>query len=498
MTVTSDQDALGRPSGLSLLARRATFGERMWYRYGLLIGPVLGWYLLFDKAGAYVRVPGTPFYLGECMIVVGITATLWATSYFRLPITREPLLMLLFIFIAWGAVRAVPQIPKYHTETIRDSALWYYALFAFFFIAATQVDRTLPARLVALFRRFVPWLLVWLPIALVASLEKLVSVNVPFSSVPAVTHRTGNLAVAAMIGLAGVWLLPDPAWSKRKRNLLTLLAIGTILLAGTQGRAGLGAAGIAILVGLCARFVPHPSRLIGRMALIGVAILVVGLVASVGVSTARAGRSFSVLQLVENVASVGGVSPSNDQGNLSGSISFRGNLESSILAKEVDENKFVQGFGFGPNLAALVGITHQVDQGQVLRSPHNSHVDVLARMGAIGALIWIVFWFGWFRRTWRAIRRLRNEGFHREQKALEVCFLAVIGILIDCAFDPTLEGAQVAALLWTVTALGLLLSGREGAGLLSSSFSNDRPGFWDALRRGTSAKLPVLASSYED
>jgi hypothetical protein len=74
----------------------------------------------------------------------------------------------------------------------------------------------------------------------------------------------------------------------------------------------------------------------------------------------------------------------------------------------------------------------------------------------------------------------------------------VIAILVNCAFDPTLEGAQVAALLWTMTGLGLLLSSGGGAGMLSSTNTDSRLGFWDALRRGSSAKLPVLASRYED
>ena len=31
-----------------------------------------------------------------------------------------------------------------------------------------------------------------------------------------------------------------------------------------------------------------------------------------------------------------------------------------------------------------------------LRSPHNSHLDVLARMGMIGLGIWISLWLAWF------------------------------------------------------------------------------------------------------
>jgi hypothetical protein len=508
MTVTSDRVSPAGPAKISPAAYRTTFGERMWYRYALLIGPLIGWYMLFDKAGAYVRIPGTPLYIGECMVVLGIVATIWATSYFRLSITRDPLLMLLFVFMAWGAIRAAPQISKYHTNTFRDSALWYYALFAVFFTAASQVDPTLPARIVSGLRRFVPVVLIWLPIDLVMQRVHNIPIRVPFSPVTILLHRGGNLGVVSAICLATVWLLPDPKWSRRTRMLLTFLALGTILLVGTQSRAGFGAACLVILIGMIGRFVPHSSRLLGRLALITVGVLVVGLLGAVGISTVGKsgnpnGRSFSVSQLVANIASVGGYTPSNDAGNLSGALSFRGNLETTILKKQFEsDTKIVYGFGFGPNLAALAGVESGKAQGgsnQDLRGPHNSHLDVLARMGIFGGLMWAVFWFLWYRRVLKSRRRLKNDGFHPEQHTLEVLFLGVTAVLINCAFDPTLEGAQVAALLWTMTGLGLLLSGRNGAGMLSRvENTDDLPRYRSALRRGTPAKLPRLAYQYED
>ena len=56
---------------------------RLLVLYGRLLGPLLAGYLLFDKAFAYLHLPGTPLYVGELVLVVGGLGTLAATGYLR-------------------------------------------------------------------------------------------------------------------------------------------------------------------------------------------------------------------------------------------------------------------------------------------------------------------------------------------------------------------------------------------------------------------------------
>ena len=49
--------------------------------YGLLLGPLLGGYMLLDRAWAYVHLPGTPAYVGELVLLVGGFGVLAATGY---------------------------------------------------------------------------------------------------------------------------------------------------------------------------------------------------------------------------------------------------------------------------------------------------------------------------------------------------------------------------------------------------------------------------------
>ena len=212
--------------------------ERLWAVYGLLIGPLLGGYLLFDKAFAYLHIPGTPLFVSELTLGVGVLAALVGTRYVRIPICDEPVLTLLAGFALWGLVRAVPGVGEYGVDAIRDSALWYYCLFAFLICAALSRSPLLLERLMAQFSRLIPWLLVWLPLALVLMPAFDNAPTVPFSTISVLSHKSGNAAIAALLCLGGLWVLPDDR-SARSRAGWSGLALIIIALSATQNRGGL-------------------------------------------------------------------------------------------------------------------------------------------------------------------------------------------------------------------------------------------------------------------
>src|SRR5829696_1782932 len=121
---------------------------RLFVVYGRLLGLLLGGYLLFDKAFAYLHLPGIPLFVGEMVLGVGALAAVIATRYLRVPIRDEPILALLGAFALWGLIRAMPGIPVYRLDALRDSALWYYCLFAFFVAAALAKSPQLLERLI--------------------------------------------------------------------------------------------------------------------------------------------------------------------------------------------------------------------------------------------------------------------------------------------------------------------------------------------------------------
>ena len=163
------------------------------------------------------------------MLGVGALAAVVATRYLRVPIRDEPILALLGAFAFWGLIRALPGVALYGIDALRDSALWYYCLFAFFIVAALAKSPQLLERLIAQVTRLTPWLLLWLPLALILLPLAEEAPTVPFSDVSVLSHKPGDVAIAALLVLGCMWVLPNTR-SARSRALWSLMALMVIAL----------------------------------------------------------------------------------------------------------------------------------------------------------------------------------------------------------------------------------------------------------------------------
>lgn len=424
---------------------------RVLIRYGRLLGPLLAGYLLFDKAFAYIHVPGTPVYVGEIVLGTGVLGLLAATGYLRIPLRDEPILALLGAFVLWGAARSVPELDEYGLDAVRDSALWYYALFAFLAVAALTRSPELLGSLLAGLHRLTPWLLAWLPIAVILVPASGSAPTVPFSTVSILSHKPGNAAVAAVLVLGSLWLFPQRR-SAPSRALWSVLALLVIALVATQNRGGLLGAVAGTAVGLM--FLRNRLRLMTQaLAVIALALALAALLPIKVPFPGLQGREFSASQLMANVASVGG---GDSPGNLGGTVEGRGELWSKVLDKQIADGRLMDGSGFGPNLATEVGV---YDEGtDQLRSPHNSHLHILARMGVVGFVLWIGLWVGWCRRLVVGCRRLERHGQHARRQAAVLCLMVASAVLVSTFFDPQLEGPQIAVLFWTTFGIGVAVT----------------------------------------
>lgn len=445
------------------LTNRAQRGrERLLVLYGWLVGPLLAGYLLFDKAFAYIHLPGTPAYVGEIVLLVGVLGTLAATGYLRISIRDDPILAMLAAYFLWGFIRFLPGLPINGINTVRDFALVYYCLFAFFIAAALARSPDILERLIVNLNRFVPWLLLWLPFAqildrTVAGRTVAAGPNVPFTTIPIATHKGGDIAVAAVVALGSLWLFPSGR-SVRSRGLWSIIALIVLALVATQTRGGLLSALAGLAVGLA--FFRDRMRLIvpavAATALV-IALATLGSLQIVGTAASQ-GRAFSVSQLFANVASIGGA---KESGNLNGTVQGRFTLWSETLHTQVSDDRLVNGYGFGVNLAYLAGgaaVSSQPAGSDPLRSPHNSYLDVLARMGVVGMSLWIALWVGWYWRLVRSCRRLAQRGLYVRRRVAVLCLMVVTATLVNSFFDPSLEGAQAAIPMWTAFGIGLVMT----------------------------------------
>ena len=126
------------------------------------------------------------------------------------------------------------------------------------------------------------------------------------------------------------------------------------------------------------------------------------------------------------------------------------------------EGSLVDGLGFGVNLPYLVGDTQVTYGSDPLRSPHNSHDDVLARMGLIGLSLWVILWLGWYWQLVTGCRRLARRELHARRQVAVLCIMVVSTILMTSYFSPQLEGAQIAALQWTAFGVGIAVTSSRG------------------------------------
>jgi O-Antigen ligase len=445
-------------SGNSVLVQpgpaRATPG-RLLLLYGRLAGLLLAGYLLFDRAFAYLHLPGTPLYVGEIVLLVGALGSLTATGYLSVAVREDPMLALLAAFFLWSLIRFLPGLHAHGIDAVRDFALVYYCLFAFFIAAALARSPGLLEHLVAQLNRFAPWLLLWLPFGVILARTVTSAPAVPFTTVSVVTHKAGDAAIAAILALGSLWLFPAGR-SARSIGLWSIVSLVVIALAATQNRGGLLSAVAGLTVGLA--FFRHRLRLMMRAVVVVALIVGIGslLPLKIGGTAASQGRAFSVSQLYANVASIAG---SQETGNQNGTAQGRKELWSQVLQRQQSDDRLVYGYGFGPNLAYLAGgVTASGYTSDPLRSPHNSHLDVMARLGVVGLSLWIALWAGWYWRLVTGCRRLARAGLHGRRRVAVLCLMVNTATLVSSFFDPQLEGAQAAVLVWIAFGVGLAVT----------------------------------------
>lgn len=422
---------------------------------------LLALYILFDRAGAWLHIPGTPLFVGELTILVG----LGAMASMRLPIGRairmSPALKALGFWMLWGLTLLVLSITRYGLDAIRDSALWYYGFAA---VLVTFLLISNPGRLgrwLSFYRRLMPWVLLWFPFAIVlnATFADILP-NVPFSDVSIAAHKNGNIAVFTAIFLAYIWLVDgnNRFFSGTRRMVLTSGGILIILLAGMQNRGGLvaSAIGLALAIAMMKRQRSEFGFIAG-----GAVVITLTLALATNISIPLFGnREFSAEQLISNVATI--IDPGSGSARDTGTTQWRLEIWTTVFEDVVADSPIV-GFGPGPDLGQKYGFGGSGEA--TLRNPHNSHIGVLARMGFVGLIAWAALWTVWAMQLFLLRQRLNRTGRRSEGALPAWLVVSATMILINAVFDPTLEGPQVAIWLWSIfgigTALPLLYSGFE-------------------------------------
>lgn len=420
---------------------RSAAREATWPRsLKIYVGLHCVWFALYALLGKGFAYAGwEPFYVGElllCFAVVGLLAT---RRLARLMLT--PIGCVMMCFCMWQIVCAVPYLNVYGIDTLRDSVVWGYAAFAL--VTAALVLR-LPGCLDSLvdrYRRFAGFYLFAGPIVLLASLYLYDWLPVwPGTSVPIALLRRGDYSVQ----LAGIAAF----------SLQTLGGAGwwtaAALVEATLGMSNRG--GMVALLSPCALMLllrPRP----GRVALvIAGGLMVTALMAAFDVHfyPPGANREVSLDVLTNSLLSVVGDSERSD---LENTKDWRLNWWSRIWDYTFNGPYFWFGKGYGINLADSDGFQVGTRE-EPLRSPHSSHLTILARSGVPGFLLWLILQATWVGSIVLSYLRSRRLGLLRWAGLFAWILAFWLSFTVEAAFDVVLEGPMGGIPFWTIFGFG--------------------------------------------
>lgn len=420
-----------------------------------LLAAVLAGYAFFGRGFAYLGV--RPIYVGEAVLFSGLL--LLAVDGSLRASLRHPIAWLLVGFAAWCGFRTLPYLDAYGFVALRDAVIFGYGAFALM-VAGALLRHGLIDRIPGAYRRFVPWLLVWLPLALYLTTLSDALPHTPGSDVPIVATKPGDAAVHLAGAATFLMLFGGRPQGRGERHLSWLPEVGAwvlivtgVVMSASWNRGGLLAFTAACMTVVVLRPASRWWKLLLTGALLGGTILLADLRLGLGDR-----RPVSARQLAANLASV-----FEDRGprDLQGTKEWRLRWWGDILDYTVSGPHFWTGKGFGVNLADDDG--YQVEWDNSLRSPHNGHLTILARAGVPGFLLWVVLQgaFG----TFLLLGFLRSRWVDPERAALLVWILAYwVAFLINASFDVFLEGPQGGIWFWSLMGLGMAVLMADAGG----------------------------------
>ena len=448
-------EKLGRAAGSSPLILGpngpAIDGASRWFKRVAAFA-VLG-YVLFDKAFAWVHVPGVPIFMGEIVLFLAVIVLLRHQRDTAAVLRGSPLMLTAAMLFVWGALRLAFDLPVWGLDAFRDGAQTNYILVG----VATAVVLWREPGLMKRLGSLRPWIpatvVVWVPVAIILSkLFGSVAPLVPDSETSILAFKPGDYALLAAAAISYVWLTGNQ-YSSRYRTTITMVGVVGLLVAAVLNRGGM--LGALIILSLAALFMQRTRR---RRFLSGLTLATGGLVLALALTNLAiplgGSRAISVGQLASNFASVTG---SSQDHNLQGTVTWRLDYWQLIISDVVTGDTWLTGIGYGPNLTDIFEV-QVIESSQPLRNAHNSHVTLLARLGLVGSFLWLAFWLQVGLRLNRTPRRTMDP-------IAGWLTAIVVGIGVAAIFGPILEGPQIAIPFWC--AIGLLASSvsrRIGAG----------------------------------
>lgn len=410
---------------------------------------VVAGYVLWGRPFAWLHVPGVPLFPGEVVVGAALMVLLRRGRTERVHPPRYWSVAL--VLLAYAVLRLSWDVWSYGLGAVRDAAMVGYAVVGWAaFRLVGEFDAGTRHMVTRWVSRVAVAVILWAPAAImVAKTLGPRAPLIPDSETSTLALKGGDLSVYVAAAMAWLIVVPEATSPTQKWWLLATGGVGLLVL-GSQSRGGLVAALATLLLVLVAVPVRQRRRALRQIVTPMIVALLVLAVTGITVRTTK--RAISFDQVVANVVSVldpqEGSSLEGEGSSLEGTVSWRLAYWSKVIDDVALGDDWLTGIGFGPILADRYGFqVVRAGSTQPLRNAHNSHVTLLARLGLVGAGLWLAFW-GSLGLTYL---RLRRDPARRT----ELWLLAfIVGMGVNSIFDPALEGPQMAIPFWL--AVGVL------------------------------------------
>lgn len=431
-------------------------------------------YEILGRGMAYLGFGGV--YVGDYILIAGILLALKPGRPWGL--TFRPVILFWGLFVTWGLIRTIPYIQTYGLNTARDAVLWGYSLY--FLLVAIALRRIDTFWLVL--SGYTSWIRPYLLLSpVLVFIQRYYGDDLPLipgTKMQILNLRFGEIAPHVAAGLMFLLLSLDKPFEKSRQvqsagisdTFSMLASILVLISAGTWNRGSFLAA--VCCVTICYVFGKR-LRLSLTFLLPAACLLLTCAFTFVSVETPDAynrARSMSSQQLLTNLLSLA----SDQHEELQGTKEWRINWWKKIWGYAAVGDYKWKGKGFGVNLRIDDGI--QSDPTDRLRSPHNGHLTILARMGLPGIVLWGCLQLAWLLALARRAIRARKRG----QVFWSNLLLWLIGywaaFLVNASFDVFLEGPQGGIWFWCVFGFGIAAANA-----------------YDKVEKNTRVQLPVFA-----
>lgn len=393
-------------------------------------------------------------FFGEAVLLVGLVIFLLRPRFTLILSNR--FLFLWGIFACLGLIRTIPFLSIYKFNAIRDAVVWGYGLFALLIVAfvnrSSQVSMALNT-----YRKFVRWFLPIIPFFLALAQFGHGIPHLPWASdITVLALKAPDTGVH--IGAAGLFLLMFPA--DRAGHLKPDFHIDRIVcligwsLCATEivvlSRGGF----VAMMIAICGVCLLKPRTVGWRVGALGIGVIVFGLLVLEFnvISTNVRGRSLNADTVTRNIDSITG--NGSGAGGQEENKTWRLVWWRRIVNYTIFGPYFWTGKGFGVNLATSDGPPGIPPAEARLRSPHNGHLTVLARMGVPGLCLWITLNLFFAASMFRAFRIAERAG-SKFWSNVNLWILAYwLSLVINMSFDVYLEGPQGGIWYWSIMGFG--------------------------------------------